>query len=272
MITFPACKINIGLHILSKRNDGFHSIETIFHPVHWTDILEIIPNDLSAQKVDFKSTGIRLFGPKEKNLCLRAYDLLAGKFELAPVKIHLHKVLPVGAGLGGGSSDAASTLMLLNKINKLGLSESDLESLAENLGSDCSFFIRNKTVLASGKGEILEPITLKLKNYFLVIVKPRVHVNTTEAYSFVKPFKRKSSLADLSQQPISEWKNIIYNDFEQSIFEKYPGIKNIKNKMYKLGAVYASMSGSGSSVYGIFEQEKNLNAYFRSCTVWHGRF
>ncbi len=270
MITFPACKINIGLHILSKRNDGFHSIETIFYPVPWSDILEIVPNQQSQQAIDFRSTGMRLFGPKEKNLCLKAYELMTAKYNLSPVKMHLHKVIPVGAGLGGGSSDAASTLLLLNKIFKLGATESELESLAENLGSDCPFFIRNKPALASGKGEILNPVTLKLKNYFIVIVKPRAHVSTTEAYAGVKPSKPNVPLSELVHRPISEWKELIKNDFELTVFEKYPGIKNIKNKMYKLGAIYSSMSGSGSSVYGIFEQEKNLSAYFRSCTVWQG--
>jgi 4-diphosphocytidyl-2-C-methyl-D-erythritol kinase len=271
MITFPACKINIGLHIISKRNDGFHSIESVFYPIAWSDVLEIIPNEKTQQGVDFRSTGIRLYGPKEKNLCLKAYRLLSEKYELPPVKMHLHKVIPVGAGLGGGSSDAASTLMMLDKIFKLGASETELESMAAEIGSDCPFFIRNKPVIASAKGNVLNPVNLKLKNLFIVLVKPRAHVNTTEAYANVKPAKPKIALSELIQRPITEWKDLIQNDFEFSIFEKYPGIKNIKNKMYKLGAIYASMSGSGSSVYGIFESEKNLNAYFRSCTVWQGQ-
>ncbi len=268
MITFPACKINIGLNIISKRSDGFHSIETIFYPIPWTDILEIVPNGQEGSNVDFRSTGLRLFGPKEKNLCLKAYQLLAEKFPVPSIKMHLHKVLPIGAGLGGGSSDAASTLILLNKIFKLGANDDELESMALTLGSDCPFFIRNKPMLATGKGEILHPINLKLKNYFIVIVKPRTHISTSEAYSSIKPSKPKHQLSDLIQRPIAEWKDCIFNDFEQTIFEKHPGIKNIKNKMYKLGAIYASMSGSGSSVYGIFNQEKHLSAYFRSCTVW----
>lgn len=268
MITFPACKINIGLNILSKRTDGFHSIETVFYPVPWTDVLEIVPTETSQATADFRSTGIRMFGPKEKNLCIKAYELMAENYNVGSVKMHLHKILPVGAGLGGGSSDAASTLLLLNRISKAGATDAELESIAATLGSDCAFFIRNKPVIASGKGEVLEPINLKLKNYFIVIVKPRAHISTTEAYAGVKPAKAKVSLADLIQKPIADWKDLIQNDFEKTIFEKYPGIRNIKNKMYKLGAIYASMSGSGSSVYGIFEQEKNLSAYFRSCTVW----
>ncbi|TAH43759.1 MAG: 4-(cytidine 5'-diphospho)-2-C-methyl-D-erythritol kinase [Bacteroidetes bacterium] len=270
MITFPACKINIGLNIISKRSDGFHSIETVFYPIQWADILEIVPGAQESNTVDFRSTGLRLFGPKDKNLCLRAYQLLSEKFNIPSVKMHLHKVLPIGAGLGGGSSDAASTLMLLNKIFKLGASEEELESIAASIGSDCSFFIRNKPMMATGKGEILKPISLKLKNYFIVIVKPRAHISTAEAYASVKPSKPKFDLSEQIQRPISEWKDFVVNDFEHTIFEKHPGIKNIKNKMYKLGALYASMSGSGSSVYGIFSNEKNLSAYFRSCTVWQG--
>ncbi len=270
MITFPPCKINIGLNILSKRSDGFHSIETVFYPIAWTDILEIVPNEHGREAVDFRSTGIRLFGPKEKNLCLKAYHLLAEKYPLPPVKMHLHKLIPVGAGLGGGSSDAASTLLLLNRLFKLGAEDAELEEMAVTLGSDCPFFIKNKPVIASGKGEILEVINLKMKNYFIVIVKPRVHVSTTEAYSMVKPSRPSRSLHELVQGPVEEWKDLVQNDFEKTIFEKYPGVRNIKNKMYKLGAVYASMSGSGSAVYGIFNQEKNLRAYFRSCTLWQG--
>ncbi|HNS11277.1 MAG TPA: 4-(cytidine 5'-diphospho)-2-C-methyl-D-erythritol kinase [Bacteroidia bacterium] len=270
MIAFPVCKINIGLDIISKRSDGYHSIETIFHPVQWTDVLEIIPNESSRQSAEFKSSGLRLFGPKEKNLCIRAYELLSEKYDLPSVKIYLHKILPIGAGLGGGSSDATSTLVLLNKIFKLNLNDNELESLAINLGADCPFFIKSKPMLATGKGEILEPISLKLKNQFIVIVKPRAHISTAEAFANVKPTKQKVPLKERIQRPIQEWKDCIKNDFEPSIFEKYPGIRNIKNKMYKYGAVYASLSGSGSSVYGIFSQEKNLSAYFRSCTIWQG--
>jgi len=270
MIAFPVCKINIGLDILSKRSDGYHSIETVFQPVPWSDILEVIPNETSKQSVEFKSSGLRLFGPKEKNLCTRAYDLLSTKYHLPSVKIYLHKILPIGAGLGGGSSDATSTLLLLNKIFKLNITDTELEAFAVSLGSDCPFFLKSKAMLATGKGEVLQPISLKLKNHFIVIVKPRAHISTAEAFANVKPSKQKTPLSELVQRPIHEWKDCIKNDFEPSIFEKYPGIRNIKNKMYKFGAVYASMSGSGSSVYGIFSQEKNLSAYFRSCTVWQG--
>lgn len=271
MISFPNCKINVGLHIVGKRSDGFHDIETIFYPVQWTDILEIVRNEDNNPAVEFKSTGIRVYGPREKNLCLKAYQLLADKYSLPPVKMHLHKIIPIGAGLGGGSSDAANTLISLNKLFRLNLSDQELENYAVELGSDCPFFIRNKAMYATEKGNIMEPISLKLKNLYIVIVKPRVHVSTAEAYAGVSPQKKSTSLKDLVRLPIESWKDCIENDFEKSIFENYQGIRNIKSKLYKFGAVYASMSGSGSAVYGLFKEEKNLRAYFRSCTVWQGR-
>lgn len=270
MLIFPNCKINIGLHVTEKRADGLHNIETVLVPVDWRDILEIVPDDRTNDETDLKCTGIRLFGTKENNLCLRAYALLAQKYNLPPIKMHLHKIIPVGAGLGGGSSDAVHTIIILNKLFKLNISENDQENYANELGSDCAFFIRNKPVFATGKGEVFEPVKLKLKNLFCVIIKPKIHISTSEAYSWVKPRKSRTSLRDLIQQPLSEWKNFIENDFEKVVFEKNPAIKNIKNRLYKLGAVYASMSGSGSAVYGLFTEEKHLNTYFRSSTVWSG--
>jgi 4-diphosphocytidyl-2-C-methyl-D-erythritol kinase len=271
LLSFPNCKINIGLHVTEKRADGFHNLETVMVPADWTDILEIIPEEKPSDENEFKSTGNRVFVSKEKNLCLRAYDLLAKHYELKPVKMHLHKSIPVGAGLGGGSSDAANTIILLNKIFKLNISEKDQEDFASQLGSDCPFFIRNKPVLATGRGEIFEPVKLKMKNIFCVIVKPRQHISTASAYSWIKPHKRSTSLKELILLPVSDWKDAIENDFEKVVFEKYPAIKNIKSRLYKLGAVYASMSGSGSAVYGLFTEEKHLNTYFRSSTVWSGK-
>ena len=234
------------------------------------DVLEIVPEEKKESETEFKCTGIRLFGPKEKNLCIRAYNLLAEKYTLPPVKMHLHKIIPVGAGLGGGSTDAAHTLLLLDQIFKLNLTDKELHDYSEMLGSDCAFFINNKTTYATGKGEILEPLKLKLKNVFCVIVKPRIHINTANAYSLIKPKKRKESLQQLIQEPIQKWKDLIENDFEKVVFETNPGIKNIKTRLYKLGATYASMTGSGSAVYGLFTEEKHLDTYFRSSTVWSG--
>lgn len=253
-----------------KRSDGFHNIETLMIPAYWQDMLEIIPDDRPSGETDFRSTGNRVFGSKEKNLCTKAYNLLSEKYNLPSVKIHLHKIIPVGAGLGGGSSDAVSTLLLLNKIFKLNMSDVELKNFASQIGSDCPFFINPKPIYVSGKGDILEPVKIKLKNIFCIIVKPRIHVSTAQAYSWIKPQKRKESLKDILQLPLNEWKDIVTNDFEKVVFEKYPAVKNIKNRLYKLGASYASLSGSGSAVYGLFTEEKHLDTYFRSCAVWSG--
>ncbi len=240
-------------------------------PVPWCDVVETIADEKNSAETDFRSTGNRVYQTKEKNLCIRAYDLLKLKYNLPPVKMHLHKMIPIGAGLGGGSSDAAHTLMLLNKIFKLNLNSDELGKNALELGSDCPFFISNKPVIATGKGEIFEPVKIKMKNIFCVIVKPRIHISTSQAYSWIIPQERKTRLKDFIQEPVSEWKNTIENDFEKPVFEKFPGIKNIKNRLYKLGAVYASMTGSGSSVFGLFTEEKHLDTYFRSSTVWSGK-
>ena len=270
MISFPNAKINLGLNIIGRRPDGFHNIETIFYPVQWCDVLEIITEQSSKSVIQFKNTGTKIFSKEHQNLCLKAYDLLAGKSEFLSVKMHLHKIIPIGAGLGGGSSDAAFTLSLLNKLFNLKLNDGQMEKYASQLGSDCAFFIQNKPVFASGKGDQFEEIKLDLKNYFIIIVKPKVRVSTTEAYSNIVPSKPAASLKELIKLPVTKWKENIRNDFEKSIFEKFAIIKNIKTKLYKYGAVYASMSGSGSSVYGIFTEEKNLNHSFRNCTVWNG--
>lgn len=269
MVSFPNCKINIGLHITGKRPDGYHNLESIMVPVPWQDVLEIVPAE-ADQQTEFKSTGIRIFGSKENNLCLKAYELLLADFPLPPARFHLHKIIPIGAGLGGGSSDAALSLVMLNKMFNLKISDEQIENYAARLGSDCPFFLHNKPLYAFEKGDKFEQISLKTEGLFIVLIKPRIHVNTAEAYSWIKPVKRKASLKDLIQQPIESWKDHIENDFELPVFEKYPTIKNIKSRLYKQGALYASMSGSGSTVYGLFREEKHLNTYFRSSTVWSG--
>lgn len=270
MLSFPNCKINIGLHVTEKRSDGFHNIETLLVPAGWEDILEVIAGEKTSGEPEIRCTGIRVSGTRDMNLCIRAYKLLANDFQMSDVRLHLHKIIPIGAGLGGGSSDAAHTLLLLNKIFKLALEDNQLEEYAKNLGSDCAFFIKNRPVYATGKGDVFEPVKLKLKNVYCVIVKPKVHVSTPLAYSWIKPVKRKTTLGELIQLPLNDWKDAIENDFEKPVFEKYPAIKNIKARLYKLGAIYASMSGSGSAVYGLFKEEKHLNTYFRSSLVWSG--
>ncbi len=262
MIAFPNAKINLGLNIIEKRADGFHNLETLFYPINLCDALEIIaaPDEPTV----FNSTGIDIPGDSEKNLCLKAYHLLKNDFDLKNVKIHLHKVIPMGAGLGGGSSDAAQTLVLLNEIFNLELSQDQLINYARKLGADCAFFILNKPVFATARGDIFNEIDLKLNGYQVIIVKPENHVNTAEAYTNVNISSANNSLMSEIQKPISKWKEIIKNDFEVTIFKKYPEIKVIKNTLYQNGAVYASMSGSGSAVYGLFEKSVDLSKIFEN--------
>ncbi|MBX2967293.1 MAG: 4-(cytidine 5'-diphospho)-2-C-methyl-D-erythritol kinase [Cyclobacteriaceae bacterium] len=266
MVTFPPCKINLGLRILSKRPDGYHDIETCFYPVPWMDVLEILP----AKEFSFTCTGLPLPGNAEENLCVKAYQLLQKDFNLPEVTIHLHKIIPSGAGLGGGSADAAHTLLLLNQIFELGLSVVQLQGYAAQLGSDCAFFIESLPMLGTGRGDVLTPAQLSLKNKFLVLVKPAVHVSTAEAYSRVTPGIPATRLTDILQQDSSTWKAELVNDFEEPVFNLYPQIGEIKNELYKQGAVYAAMSGSGSCVFGIFDREVKLEDQFAGMTYWVG--
>lgn len=267
MISFPPCKINLGLNVISKRPDGYHEIETCFYPVPWTDILEIIPSDV----LTFTNSGNSIPGEKEDNLCLLAYQLLKSDFDLEPVKIHLHKIIPTGAGLGGGSSNAALTLRLLNTIFNLGLNVDQLKKYASQLGSDCAFFIEDKPMIGSGRGEVLKEAKLKWAGKFVVIVKPEVHVSTAGAYTGVKPALKLVGVKYIVERTtFGKWKNLLVNDFEESVFEKHPLIKEIKEKLYQQGAVYASMSGSGSAIYGIFEKPVKLKDHFPAMTYWSG--
>jgi 4-diphosphocytidyl-2-C-methyl-D-erythritol kinase len=260
MIVFPNCKINLGLHILRKRTDGYHDLETIFSPVRFTDILELIPDrGTSGGAVHYSQTGLQIQGETANNLCVKVYQLLEKDFpDLPPVKMHLHKVIPTGAGLGGGSADAAFTLQLLNDYFKLNLPESALLSYALELGSDCPFFIINKPVYATGRGEIMEPVSLDLSGLTLVIVNPGIHVPTAKAFAGIRPAEPEKSLKEIIAQPISSWADELVNDFEKPIFYQYPEIAAIKDELYRAGAIYASMSGSGSTVYGLFGAGKPL--------------
>jgi 4-diphosphocytidyl-2-C-methyl-D-erythritol kinase len=239
MIAFPPCKINLGLNILRKRADNYHDLETCFYPIPWTDILEVIPSD----KFEFTVSGNVI--PGDTNLCVKAYRLL----DAPPVKIHLHKIIPTGAGLGGGSSDAAWTLRLLNDVFNLKIPKEELKRYAAQIGSDCAFFIEDGPMIGTGRGEILRPAKVNLKGKFVVIVKPDIHVSTAEAYVGMTPNNRH---LDIENIPVEEWRTSLTNDFEETIFQKFPVIRSIKEQLYKVGAVYAAMSGSGSAVYGIF--------------------
>ncbi|CAN5145511.1 4-(cytidine 5'-diphospho)-2-C-methyl-D-erythritol kinase [soil metagenome] len=255
MINFPNCKINLGLSILEKREDNFHNIETVFFPVPFSDVVEII----SADKFSFSCSGIET-GRSQDNLCIKAYQLLKKDFPALPeVKMHLHKAIPVGAGLGGGSADAAFTLRLLNEKYALKISNETLMQYALKLGSDCPFFILNQPAFATGRGEQLKKIEIKLSGYFLLLVNPGIHINTGWAFSQVTPSAKINSLSSVISKPIDSWKFELVNDFEVPVFEKYPEIRSIKEKLYADGAVYASMSGTGSTVYGIFKQQPVIN-------------
>lgn len=266
MVAFPFCKINIGLNVISKRSDGYHDLETCFYPVPWTDVLEVI----RAETLSFTSTGLSIPGKPEDNLCLKAYYLLKDRFELPPVAFHLHKIVPLGAGLGGGSADAAFSLRLLNDIFELSLDDRQVATFALQLGSDCPYFVYKGAMLGRGRGNDLTPINLSLKGYYLVVVKPVIHVSTADAFRGIKPKRPSHDLSKLLAQPISTWRDTIENDFESAIFQDYPSIREIKEKLYGAGAVYASMSGSGAAVYGIFSQPIDLSSSFHGCTYWSG--
>jgi 4-diphosphocytidyl-2-C-methyl-D-erythritol kinase len=269
MLTYPNAKINLGLNVVERRKDGYHNIETVFYPIGLSDILEVEPSE-TCQDYIFSSSGIELGGDPEDNLIVKAYRLLRSEYQFPAVDISLIKQIPFGAGLGGGSSDAAFMLKALNEMFELKITTKKLEKYATMLGADCPVFIKNKPIFATGTGNVFTPIELSLKGYYLLLVKPDIHVSTPEAYSLVIPEKPLLSLIDLIQRPVSEWKDTIKNDFEKSVFVKYPDIAAIKNKMYDLGAIYASMSGSGSSVYGIFQSTPAENKLFDGCFISGG--
>lgn len=262
MLFFPPCKINLGLNILRKRSDGYHDLDTCFFPVPWTDILEIVPSESLA----FNATGHPISGEPSTNLCLRAYHLLQKEFNLPQVSIHLHKIIPMGAGLGGGSSDGAYTLRLLNTLFDLKLSEKKLMQYAAQLGSDCAFFIQDKPMRGTGRGEVLSPITVTLDNKFLLLIKPDIHVSTAAAYSGVSPRVPTLSIPEIIKKPVDQWKNLLVNDFEKSVFVAHPRLREIKELLYENGALYAAMSGSGSTLFGIFDKPVDLTV--PDCIVW----
>ena len=266
MITFPNAKINIGLNIVEKRPDGYHNIETLFYPIPIKDALEIVPSN--GEKHLFNSYGIPIEENPEKNLVIKAVHLLEKDFHIPGLEIHLEKAIPFGAGLGGGSADAAFMLKMLNEFLNLNLSDSQLEHYASKVGADCPFFIKNKPAFASGIGDILEPVELALKGYFLVLIKPDINVPTPEAYSLISPKKPEISIKELIKKPVKEWKNGIVNDFEKNIFAKHTAIAEIKEQLYDKGALYASMSGSGSSVFGIFDKQVDFSEDFKEHFVF----
>ena len=266
MITYPNAKINLGLNIVEKRPDGYHNLETVFYPINLQDALEV--TDLEGEgEYALKISGAPIEGELDNNLVVKAYRLLKKDFpNMGSINIHMYKHIPTGAGLGGGSADAAFMLKLLNDKFKLNLSTEKLEEYAAILGADCAFFIQNKPVFASGIGNIFEEINLSLKGYYLVLVKPDIFVSTKDAFANISPMKPSHSLKEIIRMPVETWRATMKNDFEDSVFKKFPEIAAIKDKLYDMGAIYASMSGSGSSVFGIFrEQVEHVDEVFSGC-------
>ena len=251
MVSFPNCKINLGLRILRKREDGYHDLETIFYPLPVRDVLETV----RANELHFYPTGLPIPGDPAQNLAVKAFHLLKGHFPQLPfVAIHLHKNIPIGGGLGGGSSDGAFMLQLLNSQFQLGLTPDQLMTYAAQLGSDCPFFLLNKPCLASGRGERLEPLAPDLSAYSFLIVHPGIHISTARAFSLCTPSTEGPSLKDCIARPVTAWADSLVNDFEGPVFREYPVLRTIKRQLYDRSAIYASLTGSGSSLFGIFEK------------------
>lgn len=268
MLVYPNAKINLGLYVTGKRPDGFHNLESVFYPVSLADVLEVNMIDRPKGICVFQNTGIPVDCAAEKNLVVKAYKLLAAAYDLPAVEVKLHKVIPYGAGLGGGSSDAAFMLKLLNTYFDLNISERGLVNYASRLGSDCMFFIKNVPAFVGGRGELLEEIGLSLAGYKIVIVKPDCEVSTAEAYRGIVPEKASYDLHRLAALPIEKWQAKIGNDFEKTICSEHPEIRRTKAALYEAGALYASMTGSGSGVYGIFRKDAKVTAVLKGEFVW----
>jgi len=268
MVVFPKAKINIGLQITGKRTDGYHDIETLFYPIDLCDALECVVSSDRNKKDHLTVTGIKTESNIEDNIISKAIRVLRKRYEFPPLKIHLHKAIPVGAGLGGGSSDAAALLKLINRCFRLTIENSDLKAVALELGSDCPFFIDNIPSFGSGRGEILQPVNLVLAGYYFLLLNPGISINTREAYENCTPASPSSTLLELADRPVADWKDLIINDFENFVFKTHPLIGEIKDNLYRSGAVFSSMSGSGSSVYGLFSKRPNLTENLKEYAIY----
>jgi 4-diphosphocytidyl-2-C-methyl-D-erythritol kinase len=260
MILFPPCKINLGLHILNKRADGFHNLDTLMYQLPFTDVLEIIPSDNFV----FQSSGLEIPGDEINNLCVKVFELIRSQYDIPNVTIHLHKIIPMGGGLGGGSSNASAVLKGLNALFSLNLSTEKLQNLAAQLGSDCPLFIKENPQIAQGRGEILTDFEIDLSAYYLKLVNVGIHVSTKEAFTQVQFYDHFQSIVDIVSHPVERWKNLLKNDFENSVFEYHPTLLEVKQKLYNEGAIYASMSGSGSTMYAIYDIEPSLTFHQNS--------
>jgi 4-diphosphocytidyl-2-C-methyl-D-erythritol kinase len=271
MILFPNAKINLGLRVVEKRVDGYHNIETVFLPIGLNDVLEFVES--TTVGVHIEVSGISLEGQPEENLVVKAWKIMHDQHGIPPVDIHLHKIIPIGAGLGGGSSDAAFMLKGLNEYYQCGCTTEQLEDIASSLGSDCAFFIRNKPAIGTGRGEILDPVELEMCGYELVLVSPGLHIATREAYAGVTPKKAGRPLRELLLFPVNQWQEYLVNEFEETVCRKYEKINEIKLELQQAGAEYASMSGSGSSVFGIFREGSipaDIADNFPGYYIWTG--
>jgi len=270
VIVFPNCKINLGLYIKGKRPDGYHDIELLFYPIALNDVLEVIHDDgkemvsneapvinrIELPGIKFSSSGLAIPGLVEENICIKAYNLVKNDYSLPPLQMHLHKEIPSGAGLGGGSADGAFCLDLLNKKFNLDIPAQKLHEYALTLGSDCPFFLLNKPAIASGRGELLTPVDLDLSAYDIVLVNPGIHVSTAEAFSLIKPVESPPDIAEIVKQSPYEWKHLLKNQFEDAVFNLHPILQTVKQKLILNGAFYASMTGSGSTIFGLFHKEQ----------------
>lgn len=276
---FPLAKINLGLNVVERRPDGYHNLETVFYPVNIKDTLEVTPQATCApdgpsapHDCQLTISGITIEGDTQRNLVVRAYQLLKQDFpQLPPVHAHLHKVIPTQAGMGGGSSDCAYMIRLLNKQFRLGLSVAQMQQYAARLGADCAFFILSQPAYAEGIGERLEPVSLDLSRYYIGVVRPDIPVPTKEAFSLIRPHRPQKNCRDIVMQPVETWRTELVNDFEQSVFALHPEIGALKSRLYDLGAVYAAMSGSGSAVFGLFLAPVELPPHFPRMFTYCGR-
>ena len=273
MYILPNAKINIGLNVVSKRLDGYHDLQTVFYPIPITDAIEIKTLEKSTVPYEFFSSGIPIPGGIENNLIVKVFLELKKEYNLPPLSINLAKHIPIEAGLGGGSSDCAHMMKLLNEFFSLGLSDEDMEKKVSRFGADCAFFIRNKPVFAEGLGDTFSQIDICLKDYFIVLVKPDISISTRQAFSAIIPHNPNIDLKTiLSTEPISQWKYKISNIFERSIFPLFPNLQVIKETLYDIGAIYASMSGSGSTIYGLCDRTiENLCSIFPDCLTYSHR-
>ncbi len=266
MVDFPNAKINLGLNVIGKRPDGYHDIETVFYPIILRDALEIIPSP--DGRFSFHATGLMIPGSDRDNLSVKAYRLLQNDFSLPEIHMHLHKVIPTGAGLGGGSSDGAFTIKLINTVFDLGLSMMQKQNYARKLGSDCAFFIENRPLFGYKKGDRFNPVLLNLSGYHIAVIVPDIPISTVEAYAMVTPGIPEISVTEIIKEPLEMWKQLLVNDFEPLVFSRYPFIREIRDQLYDCGAVFSGMSGSGSAIYGIFKENPVLGSRFPGCHIF----